>query len=294
MHRYSLKKIPYRLSLLLVATLLFGCTSIPVGKYGVLSDSNTQILAETTDTYARIEKLQRYFAVVTSPNKDIDANSFKPEVDCRSIDVTPELRFRENALEVMVKYTTFLSILSSKDYQTDVDKASQGLAGSLKNLIGSSTNTPDAGMASGIAATLINVISEQVIEHRRADALRKAMDMAQDDINNLSSLIVGSNEKIKKIVGLMQGRIIAHANADRPSYASTNRVVFDSNMAVVLAEIEDINMSLDSISSAIAKIPAAHKEIRAALDKKPTTLDALQGLVQEAQRANKFYRNLGQ
>jgi hypothetical protein len=294
MHHYRLEIKPYRLCLLLITMLLFSCSSIPVGKYETLSDSNKQILAEITDTYTRIEKLQRYFAVVTAPNKEINTNSFKPEVDGQSIDITPELGFRENALEVMVKYTTFLSTLSSKDYQSDVDKASQDLAGSLKNLVISSTKTPDAGKASGIAATLVNVMSEQVIEHKRADALRKAMDMAQDDINNLSNLIVGSNEKIKKIVGLMQGRIIAHADVIRPPYASANRIVFDSNMAAVLAEIEDINMSLDSVSSAIAKIPDAHKEIRAALDKKPTTLDALQGLVQEAQRANKFYRNLGQ
>jgi hypothetical protein len=294
MHRYHRLKMSYGFSLLLAATLLFSCASIPVGKYEALNDSSRQILAGTTDTYTRIEKLQRYFAVVTAPNEPITADFFKPEVDGQSFDITPELRFRETALEVMVKYTTFLSALSSKDYQSDVDKASQDLAGSLKNLVSSVSDTADAAKASGIAATLVNVISKQVIEHRRADALRKAMDMAQDDITGLSNLIIGSNKKITDFVLLMQGRIIAHANAARPAYGSADRITFDSNIAVLLAEIADVNASLDSVSSAIAKIPGAHKEVRAALDKKPTTLEALQSLVQEAQRANKFYRNLGQ
>lgn len=294
MNRHYSLRISCVLSSALFTASLFGCSTIPVGKYEALSNSNKQILAETTDTYTRIEKLQRYFAVVTAPNKEITSDSFKPDVDGTSIDITPELRFRENALEVMVKYTTFLCTLSSKDYQSDVDKASQDLAGSIKNLVSSSTMVPDPGKTSGIAATLVNIISKQVIEHKRADALRIAMDMAQDDINDLSNLIVGSNNKIKNFVGLMQGRIIAHANATRPAYASANRISYDLNVSVLLAEIDEINKSLDSVSSAVAKIPDAHKEIRLTLDKKPTTLDALQGLIQEAQRANKFYRNVGQ
>ncbi len=293
MYQYHLIKMLHKLLLLLfVGTFLLSCSSIPVGKYETLNDSNKRILAETTDTYTRIEKLERYFAVVTAPNSGITPTAFKPNINGESIDITPELRFRENALEVMVRYTSVLSSLSSKDYQTDVDKASQDLAGSLKNFVSSSPGGTDTSMASGIAATLVNDLSKLVAEHKRTDALRGAMDMAQDDIANLSKLIVGSNNKIKEFVLLIQERIIAHANTVRPGYASANRVSFDSDMAVLLAEIEGINASLDSMGTAIAKIPEAHKEIRAALDKKQTTLDALQSLVQEAQRANKFYRNL--
>jgi hypothetical protein len=292
MHRYDRRKLSYGFSLLLAGTLLLGCASIPVGKYEALNDSNRQILSGTSDTYMRIEKLQCYFAVITAPNEKITADFFKPEVNGQSIDITPQLGFREAALEVMVKYTTFLAALASKDYQSDVDKASQDLAGSLKNLVGFSSGTVDTAKASGIAATLINVISKQVIEHERADALRKAMDIAQDDITSLSNLIVGSNKKIEDFVLVMQGRIIAHANAARPPYGSANRIAFDSNIAVLLAEIENVNSSLDAVNSAIAKVPDAHKEVRAALDNKPTTLEALQTLVREAQRAGKFYGNL--
>lgn len=292
MRRRNPIKILLIIDLMICMILFLGCASIPVGKYEAFNDSSKKILTNTYETFGRIEKLQRYFAVVTAPNSDINENSFKPEVDGKSFDITPELRFRENALEVMIKYTTFLATLSSKDYQTDVEKASQDLAGSLKNLVNSSGNTQYATQASGIATTLINIASGQIIERKRADALRNTMDLAQDNISNLSSLIAGSNNKIKSLVGIMQGRIIAHANAMRPPYATANRVIYDLNIADLLAEINEINLSLDSMSAAIGKIPAAHREIRVALDNKPTTLDALQGLVQEAQRANKFYRNL--
>ncbi|HUL01158.1 MAG TPA: hypothetical protein VLX29_09910 [Nitrospirota bacterium] len=139
----------------------------------------------------------------------------------------------------MAKYTSLLSNLSSKDYQSDVDKASQDLAGSLKNLGSSSTNSTEAGKVSGIIGTLVDAIGKQVIEHKRVTKLRTAMDMAQEGITNLSNLIVESNKEIKDFVGLMQKSIIDHANASRPAYASVNRFYFDSNVAVILAEIAD-------------------------------------------------------
>jgi autotransporter translocation and assembly factor TamB len=292
MRRQNPIGIPFLFILLLFVILLFGCASIPVGKYEALNDSSKQLSAKTSETYTRIEKLQRYFAVITAENANINENSFKPEVDGNSIDMTPELRFREDAMEVMVKYTNLLASISSKDYQADVDKSSQDLAASLKNLASSSGATQHAAQVSGIAGTLINVVSKQVIEQKRATALRNTMDMAQINIEKLSNLIVGSNQKIKGLVKIMQGRIIAHANAARPPYATAARITFDSTIADLLAETNEINASLDLMSVAIGKIPEAHKEIRIALDNKPTTLDALQGLVQEAQRANKFYRNL--
>ena len=194
----------------------------------------------------------------------------------------------------MAKYTTLLSVLSSKDYQTDVDKASQSLAGSLKNLADTSVAGVDTKKVAGIIATLTDVVGKQIIDHKRADALRTAMDASQDDIFSLSTLIVGSNTKIKKYVGQMRNRFIAHANAARPPYASLNRVASDLNTAQLLAEIDEIDSSLDLMSTAIAKIPDAHKEIRTSLDKKGSTVESLQGLIQEAQRASKLYKSLGQ
>jgi len=58
----------------MLCIMQLSCAFIPVGKYQAVSDSNKQILAETNDTYTRIEKLQRYFAVITAPNAPINAD----------------------------------------------------------------------------------------------------------------------------------------------------------------------------------------------------------------------------
>ena len=107
-------------------------TSAPIGKYHALKDSSQSILANTTDTYTRIEKLQRRFVITSAPDKPINQDTFKPQINGQSYDLVPELRYREAAFEVLVKYLTVLSVLSSKDYMADVDKASIELSASLQ------------------------------------------------------------------------------------------------------------------------------------------------------------------
>ena len=278
-----------------VLILFGGCASIPEGKFEVLKNSSQSLLTNTKDTYVRIEKMQRRFAVVTAPNSKIDIDTFKPKIGEQSFDLTPELRFRESAFEVLVKYNQVLYGISSKDYMGAVDKASQELAGSLNNLNQSSLkmSKDDASKASGIIATFIDLTGKEIVKGRRADALRKVMDLHQKDIENLSVLIVGSNDKIGKYVKIMVERILTHANfAMRPDYGSASRYFFDMEIAEVIAETEDIQASLSSVNKGVLKIPEAHKEIRDELDKKPTNLDALHSLIQEVENANSFYRTL--
>jgi hypothetical protein len=283
--------------------IILGCTiwmsacaaPIPVGKYAALKDSSQSVLKNTTDTYTRIEKLQRYYLIITAPDTPIKQDTFKPRiVQWGSTDIVPELKFREAAFEVLVKYAYVLYGLSSKDYASDVDKASQELAGSLKNLMETSkmVSKADAAQASAIFGTLVDLIGRQIVERKRLKALRTVMDSAQNDLESLSGLLVGSNEKIKKWVDLRPGPIITYANLTRPSYTSPDRQQFDQNIAERLAEIEDIKSSLDSMNRAIAKIPETHREIRKELDKQLSSFEALQSLIQEAERSGKFYRDL--
>jgi hypothetical protein len=181
--------------------------------------------------------------------------------------------------------------LSSRDYQSEIDKASHSLAGSVKNL--SDSAKIDGGInVSSIVGTFAEVVGGKIVEYQRRETLRKIMDKTQESLQELSSLLVGSNQKIKTFVSLAQRQIIAHDNAIRPGYGTAERLVFDLKVADNLAEIEDIIKALDTISAAVSEIPKAHKEIRAELDKKPTTIDSLQKLVQEAQNASKLYRDL--
>ena len=285
---------PYYLPIVAVATLSVGCSSIPVGKYQVLHESSQTVLTKTSDTYKRIEELQRLFSIATAPNQKLTRESFKPTIDGQSFDLTPELRFREVALEVWVKYTVVLEAFSDKDYVSEVDKASQELAGSLRNLTATSSamKADEAKAASGMLATAINVIGKEIVRAKRVQALQKVMDSAQGDIDNLSTLIVGSNTKIKKAVGIMTDRILAHADTQRPPYGSVERTAFDERIALVIAKAQDIEEALDAMNTAVSKIPKAHAEIRIILDEKPTDLEALRALIQGAQRAGTFYRDL--
>jgi hypothetical protein len=280
---------------LLCVIALSACASVPVGKYQVLKDSSQSLLTNTTDTYTRIEKLQRLVVVASVPDKPIDVDTFKSLTDKGiSYDIVPALQYREQAFEVLVKYLNVLGALSSKDYMSDIDKASIELSGSLQTLIEKSNviNAANAPQVAGIFATLIDAISRPIIEEKRMDALKSIMDSSQGDLLTLTNLLISSNTKIQDFVVLARKLLIAHANLARPKYNSPLRYDYDKNIANQMQEIDEILASLDAINKGIGKIPNAHKEIRDSLDKKPSTMEALKGLVQEAQRVNKFYRSL--
>ena len=284
------------IQILLCCIIIFcSCApQIPVGKYELLEDSSCSILANTIDTYSRIERLQRRFAITTAPDSEINRDLFKPQIAGQSFDLTPELRFRESAFHVLVKYVTLLRVLSSKDYLSEVDKASQMLAGNLKNFTETSKmmKGSDPSRASGISATLANIIGRPLVKRKQLNALKEVMNLAQSDLEGLSELIVGSNKKIKTAVGIMLDRIIAHANAARPAYGTIERYRFDVEIADIITEVEEIEASLESMNTAILEIPNVHAQIRSEIEQKQTNLEALQVLIQEAQRASNFYRNL--
>jgi hypothetical protein len=280
--------------LLLFIIALSSCASVPVSKYQALKESSQSLLTNTTDTYTRIEKLQRRFVITSAPDSPINQDTFKPQIDGQSYDLVPELRYREAAFEVLVKYLTVLSVLSSKDYMADIDKASIDLSASIQTLMKKTkvVDSAHAPQVAGIFATLIDTISRPIIELKRIEALKSIMDSSQGDLEKLTGLLVGSNNKIETFVKKMNGTVIAHANLSRPPYQSAYRYEFDKDIAEQIQEIQEILASLDSISDGVAKIPKAHKEIRETLDKKPSNMEALKDLVQEAQSVNKFYRSL--
>lgn len=289
--RKSFLLIPILLSCIMA---LSSCAAIPAGKYENLKDTSHSLLQGTSDTYIRIEKLQRRFVTATAPDKPIDRETFKPQIEGQSFDLVPELRYREAAFEVLVNYLKVLSTLSSKDYMADIDKASLELSGSLQTLLESSkvVDSAKAPQIAGIFATIIDAVSHPIMERKRLEALKSIMDSSQGDLEKLSALITGSNQKIRIMVEKMLDRIIAHANLARPPYQSAQRYNFDKDMAEQIEEVQEIASSLDAINAGILKIPLAHKETRDALDEKPTKMEAMKELVKEAQRVSKFYRSL--
>lgn len=229
---------------------------------------SNEILSKTSETYTRIEKLQRMFTVATAPNQPITTDTFKPIILGQNFDITPELRFREDALDVLNKYTNLLAALSSDDYQANIDKASLDLAGSLENLSSTALKS-DSETVPKVTATLIDVMGKQIVDHEKKEALKKAMDMSQQSIESLSRLVVSSNDKIKDFVNNnIENQLIAHANITRPKYGSIERYEYDLKVANMISEVEEINSALDIIDQSMIQYPKAHKEIRASLETK--------------------------
>lgn len=275
--------------------MLAGCAArIPISKYELLQESTSSLLTTTENTYARIEKLQRRFAVTTTSDSVINRNSFKPLIAGRSYDLTPELRFREAALEVLVDYMNVLCAFSTKDYLKNIDKATLRLGAGLRDLFKSSQllTTPEDFRVTGIFASLINKMTREIVKQEKRIALKQAMDLAQNDIEQLSKLIEKSNTMIKLSIGIMLTPLINHANEVRPPIKTLERIPFDMDVADVIAEADAIEASLESMNAAMTKIPLAHKEIRNDLDKVKGAFDSLQELAREVRRSQKFYRSL--
>jgi len=120
------------------------------------------------------------------------------------------------------------------------------------------------------------------------------MDSSQEDLQTLTKLLTGSNTKIKKFIERLVNQSLIMQMQPGHSITRPFDYDYDKNIADQLQEIEEILASLDAINKGIEKIPAAHKEIRVSLDQNKAAIEALKGLVQEVQRANKFYRSLSQ
>ncbi len=262
-----------------------------MGKFNALKDSSEAVFANTTATFTRLERMQGHYRVVTAPDAELTTNSFLNE----NSDIIPQLRMREDALEVLVKYVGVLDALATKDYEADVDKASIQLAGSLGKLATTSKALPDKqAEAGGIIATFIDVVGREIVREKRVNALKRVMDMSQKSIGDLANLIVGGNLRITEASDIWLGRIIDHANAIRPPFSTSSRLAFDERIAEQLQEARAVKESLASISAAVTRIPQAHQEIRDALEKKSSNLDSPKALVQQAQQADNFYRDLNQ
>lgn len=264
------------------------CTSVPVGRYQALRAASQDVLTKTSETYTKIEKRQRDFAVLTAPKADLTPNSFQPTINGTSFDIAPELAYRENALRAIVSYTELLESLAGKDLNSDVDRSVQELGASLRGLGGDSAQQQIVG---GFT-TVIDGLARGLTDRKRREALATAMDRAQPAIETLSQLLQGSNKKIAVFVELMRSSYVRHANAARPPHGTWARYEFDLEIADIFEEAVHIEEALKSASTAIGKLPQAHREIRESLDQRERPLAALRELMGEAKQLKGFYKNL--
>lgn len=286
------------LVLLTIIVFLQSCTTIPTGRYDALSNSSQEILNGTSDTYVRIEKLERLFLIETAPsNKSLELKPFVPVTTAGdkqlSFDIIPALHFREEAIQTLVKYTLVLRAFAKRDFAGEIDNAATEFSGSIKSLAKTADpNNEKAQQYAGAIATVVDVIGRAIVEKKRLDGLKKVMDSAQPHLQSLSDLIADDNEKIKTSADIMLNRILAHKQKQRPPVNTPERSKFDSDASFIISEVDAIKKTLDKIDEAIKKVPNAHAETRKKLEDELQGFDAMAELIKEVQRIDKFYRSL--
>ncbi len=279
------------LALAVCSLVAAGCAStIPAERYESLSASAHTLAAAMDETSARIQALQRRFVVVTAPDSAITPETFRPAAGPVSFDLGPALRFREAVLDVVARYAGLLETLACKDDLSDVNEASEELAESAQGFAeeAAEVHGTDASKIGGLVGVLADVVTHQAMEQRKREGLMAAMDAAQPCLDSLAPLIASSCNELEGAVDLMRDRILAHANAQRPAYASPARYPFDFEIAGFLDEVASIHSSLRLLARGMAKFPRAHREIRQSLDAPAAPRDALLSLIQEGRRAKEL------
>lgn len=290
------------IALVMVASMLSGCPAIPTGRLDALAKSGNAVHQKFTETNVRIERIQRRFIVMSATAGNLSVDTFKPVIAGVSIDVVPEIRFREDAIEVVARYLDVLQAFARKDFQTDIDAASKDLAGSVKSLadtIGEKKDATDAqkklmAPVPGILATVVNAIGTAVVEEKRFDAIKTVMPKGQIALDAIAALLESDVQLIKTILDKHLAGMLGHASAARATLKVDTEACFrfDAEMADVIDEVGQVKSALDGISKTATAIGKAHAEAIEVLSKPLTPEDSLRALVAEAKRLNKFYRDL--
>lgn len=269
-----------------------GCAPVPVTHYDLLATSTRQIWSGTTETDTRIEKIQRQFAVETAKGESLTRETFEPAIDGQTFDVTPDLRFREAALYVLVKYTQLLYLLAKGDSEREIDKAAEELAGSLKTLSLSISSSSASESSAGILVTTVDMLEGGVAGERRVEALKMVMDRSQKDVERLAQIVNDDIRHMRALMKIMLQQILEHQRSIRPPAGSALRVKFDMEVAALIDEVRQIQEALDTLDSAVKRVPGAHADIRDIFDGKSGRSESLRALIRHEQSIRAFYRNL--
>jgi len=273
----------------LAASVTAGCTAIPTSRFDLLAESGESTLKAAENVFSRMESIQLVECVVRARTKPLSEDVFKPG----DLDLAPRLRLRQSTLEVLARYLELLKELAEKDFQGDIDAASDKLAASAKSLTAQLAPSDDKlSKVGGIFASLVEAVGAEIVREKRIRALEKAMSRAQRDLVEVCSLVSHDVRELKAFMGLMKTRIYSNFDAVRPQEKDYARLVADRELAQILSEFKDLGDALDGLGRAVLKIPDAHQETLQALETPERPREALKALISKAQQIGKFYQHV--
>jgi hypothetical protein len=284
---------------LLVAIVVLGAVSagcgaaVPTGRFDALAEASRGVESKTAQTDADFIKLTRRFMTFSPAPGPYRADSFAPVVDVGGtrvdFDFGPRLAPRQAALGVLAAYTEALAAFARKDYQGELDQATQSLGASAQLLASHASSSSAVKQGAGVLATVVNGLGHEVTERMRRATLRKAMDDAAPGVTAIVAFVKEINGLAATAVTTMRDQVIRRANsltvADGPARLQLNEVVegMIGDSSAVLAELKQ---------GSTAIVPA-HSEIRDALDRDDRAiLEKLQTLVAEVKRLQRINASL--
>jgi hypothetical protein len=276
--------------------LLSGCAGLPTGRFDALVGSVKSVETTTTETDREITLLTRHFMIFSPSPGPYRVESFVPVIEIqgqrRDFDFGPRLEPRGAALDVLVSYAEALAAFARKDYQGELDQATQSLGGSVQRLASIPTATAEVKQGAGVLATGVNALGRAIIDRMRKAALGKAMNEAAPGIQQIVTFVKDINSLAAVAVGVMRDDMLRKANGITPADGLA-RVQLNERVEAVVVESNTILARLKQINTAIDAIKPAHDEIREALARdEGAPLEKLKALVAEAKRLQRFYSTL--
>ena len=193
---------------------------------------------------------------------------------------------------MLVSYAEALAAFARKDYQGELDQATQSLGGSVQRLASIPTATAEVKQGAGVLATGVNALGRAIIDRMRKAALGKAMNEAAPGIQQIVTFVKDINSLAAVAVGGMRDDMLRKANGITPADGLA-RVQLNERVEAVVVESNTILARLKQINTAIDAIKPAHDEIREALVRdEGAPLEKLKALVAEAKRLQRFYSTL--
>jgi hypothetical protein len=300
-------KIIQSLFLTAAAVLIFsGCASMDqnaakkIGAFSAATDLATQ------NTSAAFESLDHEHFNLTIA-RDVAEGGWE-KLDAKSIApfLKPEdLQARILVLQGLQAYAEKLSAIMGNAQMDELDKATQDLSASLKNVDDEFVKSkflaaaPLSSSELRIASTAINAIGHWIIEVKRERGVKASIKEMNPYVTNIVALLARDFEVLRR----NQAKTYDEAVMAQKVFVQKNIATLDpitkrneiKAIADLIIEANNADHTMALMQKSIMQLGETHAQLATAFDKSSVKLDKLLvDLAAEGKRVKKFYDSVGQ